>query len=259
MENEKIFRMKFSKVYPLLIAKAERKGRTKEEVYMVTRWLTGYSDTQLDALIGSDITYGAFFESAPMLNPDRKLIKGSVCGTKIEEIQDTLMQEIRYLDKLVDELAKGKAMEKILRKSADPKPVSLWKCPKCGREFKNKGQEHYCGDKPKTINEYILRQDDDKQEDLRYIYLTLREALPEVEERISWGMPTFWNGHNILHFAAAKKHIGLYPGPEAVKEFSEELREYKTDKGTIRIPYGKVDAMLVKRIAKWCLETGNHA
>ena len=116
MENGKVFHMKFSKVYPLLIAKAERKGRKKEEVDMITQWLTGYSCEQLDTLLTSDITYRSFFEDAPMMNPSRKLIKGSICGVKVEEIQDTLMQEIRYLDKLVDELAKGKAMDKILRK-----------------------------------------------------------------------------------------------------------------------------------------------
>ena len=83
--------------------------------------------------------------------------------------------------------------------------------------------------------------------------------LPEAEERISWSMPTYWKGHNIVHFAVSKKHIGLYPGPAAVEEFAEALKGYKTDKGTIRIPYGKVDAELIKRIALWCYETGNHA
>ena len=87
----------------------------------------------------------------------------------------------------------------------------------------------------------------------------LKEALPEAEERISWSMPTYWKEHNILHFASSKKHIGLYPGPEAVVEFSQELKNYKTDKGTIRIPYGKVDTELIKRIAIWCYDTGNHA
>lgn len=114
-------------------------------------------------------------------------------------------------------------------------------------------------EKPKTIDEYILRQDMDKQKDLQYIRQILQKALPEAEERISWSMPTYWKKHNILHFAAFKKHIGLYPGPEAIIHFSEELQDYKTDKGTIRIPYGKVDAELITRIAKWCQETENHA
>lgn len=116
MENEKVFAMSFAKVYPMLIAKAERKGRTRGEVLEVTAWLTGYSPKQIQELIQSEITYGDFFRNAPGLHPNRKLIKGSVCGVKVELIEDPLMQEIRYLDKLVDELAKGKTMEKILRK-----------------------------------------------------------------------------------------------------------------------------------------------
>lgn len=135
----------------------------------------------------------------------------------------------------------------------------MWKCPKCGREFKNTNQSHYCGEKPKTIDEYILAQDDDKQPDLWLMRKVLVESLPGAEERISWSMPTFWKGHNIVHFAASKKHIGFYPGPAAVEVFADELMVYKTDKGTIRIPYGQVDVELVGKIARWCQETGNHA
>ena len=116
MEHEKVFSMSFAKVYPMLIAKAERKGRTRAEVLEVTAWLTGYTYDQIEALLVSDMTYGDFFRQAPALNPKRTLIKGSICGIKVELIEDPLMQNIRYLDKLVDELAKGKAMEKILRK-----------------------------------------------------------------------------------------------------------------------------------------------
>ena len=100
----------------MLIAKAEKKGRTKTEVDEVTAWLTGYSRERLEELMESDITYGDFFLQAPALNPNRRLIKGVVCGVRVEDIEEPLMQEIRYLDKLVDELAKGKAMEKILRR-----------------------------------------------------------------------------------------------------------------------------------------------
>jgi len=135
----------------------------------------------------------------------------------------------------------------------------MWKCPRCGREFKNTEQSHYCGEKPKTVEAYILLQEPEKQADLFLVRQALCEALPEAEERISWSMPTYWKGHNILHFAASKKHIGLYPGPEAVKEFAEELKGYKTDKGTIRIPYGKIDTTLIRKIALWCWNTGNHA
>ncbi len=100
----------------MLIAKAEKKGRTRAEVDEVTAWLTGYSRERLEELMESDITYGDFFLQAPALNPNRRLIKGVVCGVRVEDIEEPLMQEIRYLDKLVDELAKGKAMEKILRR-----------------------------------------------------------------------------------------------------------------------------------------------
>ena len=105
MTNEKVFAVSFAKVYPMLIAKAERKERSRDEVLAVTTWLTGYSREQLEQLLVSDITYGDFFRNAPALNPARKQIKGSVCGVKVETIQDPLMQEIRYLDKLVDALA----------------------------------------------------------------------------------------------------------------------------------------------------------
>ena len=116
MDNEKVFSMSFAKVYPMLIAKAERKGRTKDEVLEVTSWLTGYTHDQIESLLASDTTYGDFFRQAPALNPNRLLIKGSICGIKVELIEDPLIQNIRYLDKLVDELAMGRAMEKIMRK-----------------------------------------------------------------------------------------------------------------------------------------------
>ena len=86
----------------------------------------------------------------------------------------------------------------------------------------------------------------------------LREALPNTEERISWRIPTFWKDYNICQFAASKKHIGFYPGPAAVEEFADDLTAYKTDKGTIRIPYGEINRGLIGKIANWCLKTGNH-
>lgn len=107
--------MSFAKVYPMLIAKAEKNDRTKDEVLEVTSWLTGYNSKQIEELLDSDISYGDFFLLAPNLNPNRKKITGTVCGVRVENIEEPLMQEIRYLDKLVDELANGKAMEKILR------------------------------------------------------------------------------------------------------------------------------------------------
>ena len=115
MSNEKVFQMKPQKVYPLLVAKAEKKGRSRGEVDAAACWLTGYSQEQLAALLESDIAYWDFFRQAPAPHPNRGLITGSVCGVKVEAIQDPLLREIRYLDKLVDELAKGKPLEKVLR------------------------------------------------------------------------------------------------------------------------------------------------
>ena len=115
MGDHKVFQMSFPKVYGLLVSKAEKKGRTKAEVDTVTRWLTGYTQPELDSLLESDLTYGDFFHQAPRPNPDRVLIRGVVCGVRVEEVADPLMREARYLDKLVDELAKGKPMEKVLR------------------------------------------------------------------------------------------------------------------------------------------------
>jgi len=112
-----VFEMKFSKVYPLLLAKAIRKGRTAEEVHEVTSWLTGYSVENLEGLLQSDATYGDFLRNAPAMNPARFQIKGTVCGIRVENIEDPLMRDLRILDKLVDDLAKGKSIEKILPKA----------------------------------------------------------------------------------------------------------------------------------------------
>ena len=111
---ERIFGMPFAKVYPLYIAKVERKGRTKGDVDAVTRWLTGFTQDEIDAHVASGTTFRDFFADAT-LNPNAALITGVICGVKVQEIADPLMQQIRYLDKLVDEVARGKAMEKILR------------------------------------------------------------------------------------------------------------------------------------------------
>ncbi len=111
MPRQSIFDMKVSKIYPLLLQKVERKGRTKEELDRVIQWLTGYDMKQVDP----EMSYGDFFESAPAMNPRAELIKGKICGVQVETIEDPLMQKVRWLDKLVDELAKGWPMEKVLR------------------------------------------------------------------------------------------------------------------------------------------------
>lgn len=115
MARHRIFAMKFANVYPLYIQKAERKNRTREEVDQIICWLTGYDQAGLQQQIEQENNFETFFAQAPAMHPNRSQIKGVVCGVRIEEIEDPLMQNIRYLDKLVDELAKGKALEKILR------------------------------------------------------------------------------------------------------------------------------------------------
>ena len=117
MTKDRIFAMKFAKVYPLYVQKAERKGRTKEEVDKIICWLTGYDRAGLRQQIEQESDLETFYSQAPAIHPNSSLIKGVVCGIRVEEIEDPLMQKVRYLDKLIDELAKGKAMEKILRKS----------------------------------------------------------------------------------------------------------------------------------------------
>ena len=184
MSNEKVFQMNFGKVYGLLLNKAVKKGRTQTEVDEIICWLTGYDTEALEEARLSPVCYGDFFRNAPAPNPNRTLIKGVVCGIRVEEIKDPLMREIRYLDKLIDELAKGKPMEKI-----------------------------------------------------------------------SWSMPTYWRGRNLIQFAAFKRHIGLYPGPEVVAEFSGRLTEYKASKGAIQFPYSKpLPVELIREIANRCGE-----
>lgn len=115
MQNHRIYSMKFSGVYPMYVQKVERKGRIQAELDQIIRWFTGYTQAQIEQQLQKGVTFQTFFAEAPLLNPSRKLITGVICGVRIEEITDPLMREIRYLDKLVDELAKGRVMEKILR------------------------------------------------------------------------------------------------------------------------------------------------
>lgn len=131
----------------------------------------------------------------------------------------------------------------------------MWKCPKCGRSFKNTNQDHYCGEAPKTIEEYILRQPEEVQETLQQLDQAIREAIPDAKEKISWSMPTYWKKRNLIQFAVFKKHIGLYPGEEAVEVFGEKLKDFYTAKGTIRLPLDQpLPLELTADIAKWCEE-----
>ena len=129
----------------------------------------------------------------------------------------------------------------------------MWKCPSCGRSFKNTEQAHYCGQAPKTIEEYIQTQPEAARPYLSQINDAVRAALPDAVEKISWSMPTYWRGCNLIQFAASKKHIGLYPGAEAVEAFRGRLDGYAFSKGTIRLPYDKpLPLELIAEIAKWC-------
>lgn len=129
----------------------------------------------------------------------------------------------------------------------------MWTCPKCGRNFRNVNQNHYCGKAPETIEEYIREQPEEVQPLLRQLQETIHGAIPEAKEKISWSMPTFWKGRNLIQFAASKKHIGLYPGTEAVEVFDDRLTEYQTSKGTIRLHIDRpLPLELVAEIARWC-------
>lgn len=133
------------------------------------------------------------------------------------------------------------------------KEETLWRCPACGRSFRHKNQEHYCGEPPRSIEEYIKRQPESAQPYLRMVNDAVREAIPDAAEKISWSMPTYWKGQNLIQFAAFRKHIGLYPGPEAVETFAGRLFGYRTSKGTIQLPYEKpLPLDLIREIAKWC-------
>ena len=129
-----------------------------------------------------------------------------------------------------------------------------WTCPTCGREFRKQNQAHYCT-KPQTIDEYIAAQDEGVRPRLNEVRAILRAALPEAEERISWSMPTYWKGRNLIHFAASKRHLGIYPGDEAVAAFADELAGLRVSKGTIRLPYDQpLPVDLIEGIARWCYE-----
>ena len=132
--------------------------------------------------------------------------------------------------------------------------MPMWKCPKCGRSFKKEGQSHFCG-KIETIDQYIEEQDEGIWSRLNEVRQILHTAIPEAQEKISWSMPTFWKGKNIIHFAASKNHLGLYPGGEATRVFTDRLADYDVSKGTIRLPYNQpLPKELITDIAKWCYE-----
>ena len=148
----------------------------------------------------------------------------------------------------------GEAYDFSERKRGRDQNMGVWKCPKCGREFKRVEQPHSCG-RPTTVDEYIAAQEESAQPKLQELRQILRTAMPDAEERISWSMPTYWKGQNLIHFAPAKKHIGLYPGGEATAAFAAEFAALDVSKGTIRLPWDQeLPEELIVRIARWCYE-----
>ena len=130
----------------------------------------------------------------------------------------------------------------------------MWICPGCGRAFSRKDQQHYCG-KIDSVDQYIEAQAEEARPYLNQVRQLLRAAMPEAQETISWSMPTFRKGRNIIHFAASKKHLGLYPGDEAVAAFAGRLSGFDVSKGTIRLPYDRpLPEELITQIAEWCYE-----
>ena len=130
----------------------------------------------------------------------------------------------------------------------------MWTCPECGRHFSRKDQQHYCG-KIDSVDQYIEAQPEAARPYLNQVRQLLRAAMPDAEEKISWSMPTFRKGRNLIHFAASKKHLGLYPGDEAVQAFAGRLSGFDVSKGTIRLPYDRaLPEELITEIAGWCYE-----
>ncbi len=135
----------------------------------------------------------------------------------------------------------------------------MWKCEHCGREFVKANQSHSCGRVENSVDAYIAARPKDVQGILNRVRETLKAALPDAEERISWGMPTYRKKQNIISFAAHQKHLGLYPGPEAIAHFAGRMKDCRTSKGAAQFPYDKpLPLSLIAEIAQWCEATGNH-
>jgi uncharacterized protein YdhG (YjbR/CyaY superfamily) len=135
----------------------------------------------------------------------------------------------------------------------------MWQCPQCSRSFEKRQQHHTCGEAPPTIEAYIAAQPESVQPLLQQVRDTIRSVLPDAEERLTWRMPTYWNRHNIIHFAAFKKHIGIYPGDQAIRHFADRLTAFKTSKGAVQIPLDQpLPLDLIAAMATWCYETGHH-
>ena len=136
---------------------------------------------------------------------------------------------------------------------------ALWKCPKCGREFKRRHQHHFCADPPETIDEYIAEQEEAVQPRLYELHALIRAAAPPMEERIVWRMPSYWKGQHIIQFAAYKNFVSLYAGPEAVAEFKDQLTAFEVANGSVRLPYTQpLPETLIRGIVRWCYRHYAH-
>lgn len=191
---------------------------------------------------------------------DKEPCHGSIVNMGVKNDDGSVCYIIGIRKDIRDKIKKGPGDTVTVTVKAVPEPPAkadqektLWKCPRCGRSFKRANQDHYCGQAPLTIEEYITGQPKEVQTFLRQVNSAIKAALPDAREKISWSMPTYWKKHNLIQFAAFKKHIGLYPGPEAVEVFADRLKEYKTSKGTIQLPYDKpMPLELIADIARWC-------
>lgn len=135
----------------------------------------------------------------------------------------------------------------------------MWECPKCGRTFERKNQNHFCPSAVNSVIEYIEGQPENVRDILYKVRKTILEVLPDVKEKISWKMPTYWKEHNIIHFAAFKNHLGVYPGPEAIIYFADKLEKYRFTKGAVQFQYNEpIPYELIAEIARWCYDTGSH-
>jgi uncharacterized protein YdhG (YjbR/CyaY superfamily) len=197
----------------MYVQKAERKGRTKQDVDEIIFWLTGYDIITLQNQIDIGADMEEFFLNAPKINENAAKITGVVCGVRVEEIEDATVQNIRRLDKLVDELANGKAMGKILRDGSSPAFT--------------------------TVEGYIAQYEGEPRARMEKLRALILGCSPEISERISWGMATFVLNGNLVHFSAQKNHLGFHPAPSAISAFAERLGEYKRSKGTVQLPYNK--------------------
>lgn len=220
---EKIFKMKFYKVYDALLNKLLKKNKTKYELDSSIFWLLGYELFEIEkAYQNKELTYEEFFNKAPKINSNRNLITGKICGLDIQSIENQTLKNMRILDKLIDEFSKGKNKENILIENNS------------------------------LILDYISNQEEPLQPYLKRTYEIIKSVLIGSVEKISWSMPTFYQESNIIHFAANKYHIGIYPGTEVVEDFKDRLVDFKTSKGAIRIPYiDPLPEKLIEDLASW--------